>query len=602
MNRLPCVLLPALLLCGVHVRADEITPTEADQALLRLLAEDLDAQMRRSPTWASMRGDRRFDDQLGDPSPEAQLDALVDTQRRLAELEDLDPDQLSPRERVSAGLLRHELRGRVEAARFRGWLTPVSQIDGPQQWLPQLPQRLSFDRPEHLEAWVARLEAVPAYLDQTIANMRQGLAEGLTPPRLVMANAAEQALTQARAELVEHPELHPMFAPLAELDPDDPRAARGRRAIADGVIPAFRRLGEFLRDEYVPACRETIAASARPDGAEFYGWRVRHHTTLDLTPEEIHALGLSEVARIRAEMLETIARTDFTPPAGTAADPDAVFAAFVAFLRDDPRFYFTDPQDLLAAYRDVAKRVDAELPGLFGRLPRLPYGVRALPAEIAETAPTAYYYQGSSENGVPGWFMANTSKLDQRPRYEMIPLTLHEAVPGHHLQISLAHELDDLPEWRETLGYTVFVEGWALYAERLGLEMGGGPRGFYADPYDDFGRLSYEMWRAMRLVVDTGIHALGWTRQRAVEFMLSNSALSEDNVASEVDRYITWPGQALAYKLGELRIRALRARAEEALGEDFDLRAFHDALLEEGALPMSVLEAKIERWITEQRR
>lgn len=566
----------AALLFGILMRGD------AENArLLDLVREDLEALMRRSPTWASSRGDRRYDRLLDDLSPAAH-DAFVDDARaRLEALSRIDASGLSAENRLNARLLGYELRLRIDGARFRSEQTCIDQLSGPQRELPQLPEQLSFLTDEQREAWIARLEAVPAHLDQAIGNLRAGLREGRTPPRVVLRGVVEQAAVHASPDFEKAPERHAMYRPFADR-PADPASARAAAAIREKVVPAFRKLAAFLRDEYVPACRESIAATDRADGPDWYAFALRRHTTCAMTADEIHALGLSEVARIRGEMEAVIRRTGF------AGD----FAGFVEGLRKDPRFYFTRPEELLKGYRDVCKRVDAELPRMFGRLPRLPYGVREMPSYIAPASPTAYYYRGSLENGVPGWFIANTHRLDQRPKYEMIPLALHEAVPGHHLQIALSQEMEGRPEWRTLLDYTVYVEGWALYAERLGLEMG-----LYADPYDDFGRLSYEMWRALRLVVDTGIHARKWSRERAIDYMLANSALTRGNVESEVDRYIAWPGQAVAYKIGELRIRAIRERAEKALGARFDLRAFHDALLADGALPLDVLGERMDEWI-----
>lgn len=572
------------------------TPSQDDR-VLALLEEDYDALMARFPTWASVRGDRRFDDALTDVSPAAEAAWIDQARARLRRLAAIDRGKLSPRSLVNAELLEHELTRRLAGARFRDWLTPITQVDGPQQSLPQLPERLSFQGRPQLEAWVARLEKVPAHLQQVMSNMRAGLKEGLTPPRLVMARAAEQCATQARGAPAEHA----LFGPLRALAADDPLAVRGRAAIAR-VIEGFADLAHLLERDYVKGCREAIAATAREDGAAYYAFCLAEHSTLALSAQEVHDLGLAEVARIKGEMLEVIARAGFS-----ASEPDA-FARFVDHLRTDPRFYCQTADELLARYRDVAKRIDPELPRLFGRLPRNTYGVRAMPDFIAPSSPTAYYYSGSVENGTPGWFIANTHALDQRPTYEMVPLTLHEAVPGHHLQIALAQELAAagtaaaLPRWRGLLGYTAYVEGWALYAERLGLEMGApGSRGLYEDPFDDFGRLSYEMWRALRLAVDTGLHAFGWSRERAVAFMLENSALSRENVEREVDRYVAWPGQAVGYKLGELKLRALRAKAEAALGARFDLRAFHDLVLGEGAVPLGVLERMVDRWIAERK-
>jgi uncharacterized protein (DUF885 family) len=549
--------------------------------LHRLLQEDLEAQMRRSPTWATARGDRRYDHLLTDIGPEACRAWIEETKARKAAVAKIDLDELPAAEKTNARLLDYELSRRLESLTvFRPELMPVTQLGGPQRSLPQLASRITFSTDEHFEDYVARLELVPRYLEQVTANMRAGLAAGRTPPRVTLAKAAAQAFASATPVQETDPELHPMFPPFDAARRKGEIAARARKAIREGVIPAFRAFGKFLRDEYVPRCRVSIAS---PEN--WYRVQLARHTTLDLTADEIHATGRKEVARIRAEMMTVIARTDF--------EKKDDFRAFVDYLRSDPRFYFEDKEELLAGYRDIAKRIDAWMPRLFGKLPRLPYGVKEMPLYIATASPTAYYYSGSLETGMPGYFMANTFRLDQRPRYEMIPLTLHEAVPGHHHQIALAQEMEGVPEWRTLLGYTAFVEGWALYAERLGLEMGS----LLADPYDDFGRLSYEMWRAMRLVVDTGMHAKGWSRSQAVDYMLANSALTRQNVEREVDRYIAWPGQATAYKIGELRIRALRAQAEEQLGKKFDLRAFHDMLLEEGALPLPLLERRALAWI-----
>ncbi|MCK6459229.1 MAG: DUF885 domain-containing protein [Planctomycetes bacterium] len=567
--------LICLLLLGAPARAGD-----ADGKVLALLAEDLEEQMRRHPTWASERGDRRFDDLLTDESPEAMRDAVEHARLRLEALGAIDRTALSPAVATHAALLEHVLRERIGWAAFHPEQTPVTQLGGPQRDLPEMPAQLSFTTDKHFADYISRLDKVPAYLDQITANMRAGLAAGRTPPRVTMGAAAEQALANGTEAQAADPTTHAMYPPF--LRADHLLAPRAKAAIAQRVVPAFRKFGEFLRDEYIPKCRESISASSSVDGMEWYRAQLRHHTTLDLEPEAIHALGMKEVERIRAEMAEVIARTGF----------EGDFKAFTEHLRTDRRFYYTDAEDLLAGYRALAKRIDAEMPKLFGRLPRLPYGVKEMPAFIAPASPTAYYYRGSIENGVPGYFVANTFRLDQRPKYEMVPLTLHEAVPGHHHQIALSQELEGMPEWRTTLSFTAFVEGWGLYAERLGIEMG-----LYKDPYDDFGRLSYEMWRAMRLVVDTGIHAKGWARERAVEFMLGNSALTRQNVEREVDRYIAWPGQACAYKIGELKIRELRAAAERALEDRFDLRAFHDMLLEEGAIPLPLLEARAGAWI-----
>jgi uncharacterized protein (DUF885 family) len=558
-----------------------VAAADDNAKLLRLLVDDLDERMRRWPTWATSRGDRRFDDKLADLGSAAREAWIQHARQRLSALRELDRARLTAQNRTNAELLEYELERRIADQRFKPWQTPVTQMVGPQRDLPQLPSRMSFTKPKHFEDYLKRLEQVPAYLDQVIANLREGLAANNTPPRVVMDATVGQALLHGRDQYGKEPQTHAMYPPFRS---EGPMSARARELIAAKVAPAFRRLGEFLRDEYIPKCRATTAARDGAGGMAFYNHELRGFTTLPLTAKEIHEKGLAEVARIRAEMMQVIARSDA---------PHKDFDGFANYLRTDKRFYFTRKEDLLRGYRDVAKRVDAWMPRLFGKLPRLAYGVKEMPGYIAAASPTAYYYSGSLKNGVPGYFIANTYRLDQRPKYEMVPLTLHEAVPGHHHQIALAQELEDLPEWRTVIGYTAFSEGWALYSERLGLEMGD----LYADPYDDFGRLSYEMWRAMRLVVDTGLHAFGWSRDKAIAYMLGNSALSKTNVEKEVDRYIAWPGQATAYKIGELKIRELRKRAEDELGAKFDVRAFHDTVLVHGAIPLPVLERRVEAWI-----
>ncbi len=571
----------------------------ADEQLLKLLEEDLTAKRRADPISASSRGDRRFDRLLPDESAEGRAALLADARARLAMVEKINCDDLSPANRTNWALIRYDLQRRIERDKYREWQLAINQIDGLQNTLPQMPDQISFTSAQSLDDYLARLRAVPAYVDQTIANMREGVREKRVPPRVVMLGAVDQCLAQGEARYEKDPASHLMFKPFVGRDAK--LADDAKRVIGAEVVPAFRRLGEFLRDEYIPACRESTACADFPEGREYYDFLIRGFTTLELSAAQIHEVGVKEVARIRAEMMETIARSDY--PRKNELKGDELFRAFVEYLRTEPRFYFTEPEDLLNGYRAIAKVIDADMPRLFGKLPRLPYGIREMPSFIAPSSPTAYYYNGSLENGVAGYFIANTWRLDQRPKYEMVPLTLHEAVPGHHHQIALAQELMEsgLPEWRTTVGYTVFVEGWGLYAESLGLEMGDTPSpaglGLYADPYDNFGRHSYEMWRAMRLVVDTGMHALGWSRERAIQFMLDNSALTRTNIEREVDRYIAWPGQAVAYKIGELHIKMLRKKAETALGEKFDVRGFHDAVLGQGAVPLNELTRQVEEWM-----
>lgn len=583
--------------------------SDADRALLRLLDEDLENTKRASPVAASVRGDRRFDRQLADESEAGYLARARAANDMLVRLAAIDIEQLSDENRLNYALLERDLRDRASGARFKPWQISVTNLGGPQQDLVQMVDRLSFDTEEQKRDFLARLREFPRVVDQNIANLRAGIREGRVQPRTAVAATPEQAFSGATDAHLNDPATHPLYKPFRALDPNDPLAREAQQTIRDVVIPSMRTFGEFLRDEYVPAARESVGASEYPDGTAFYDYMLGVMTTTDLTASEIHEIGLKEVARIRAEMMDTIRRSDFMErnearsASGGGADDERLFRAFIEHLRTDERFYAKTEDELLAAYRDAAKRADAWMPRLFRTLPRLPYGVREMPAFMAPSAPTAYYLSGSLENGVSGTFIANTHQLNTRPLYEVVALTLHEAVPGHHHQIALAQELESVHEWRTWQGYTGFIEGWGLYSERLGLEMERSPenpKGMYQDPYDDFGRLSYEMWRALRLVVDTGMHSKGWTRDRAIEFMASNSGLSRKNIENEVDRYIGWPGQATAYKIGELKIRELRAMAERELGEAFDVREFHDVVLLSGSVPLDVLERKAVDWVRER--
>lgn len=509
------------------------------------------------------------------------------------ELQAIDPSQLPPADRIDRELLLRELELGIRSFDFGRWLAPVDARNGPQIEIPQFADHVAFERPEDYVNYGKRFSAVPQSISDIEARLREGRARGILPPMACM----EGVLQQFNAVLAS--KLQSTGAPLREA------AVRYGDLFAAPLLADWERdrgqaldalatLRTSLEQDYLPSCRATVGCWDAPDGAAYYAFELSRFTTTDLTPDQVHALGLSEVARIRAEMLEVIGRTDWAAdPARAALEPDARFAAFIAYLRSDPRFYHTSAQDLLAGYRDICKRVDAELPRYFKVLPRCPYGVREIPRFMAPQQTTAYYMPGSIAGGLPGWFYANTFALDQRPTYEMIPLALHEAVPGHHLQIMLAEEMTGSRHFRKGIDSTAFVEGWALYSERIGIDMGF----FRDDPYADFGRLLYEMWRATRLVVDTGIHHLRWERRQAIDFMKANTALSELNIAREVDRYIAWPGQACAYKIGELCIRGLRQEAEAALTDRFDIRGFHDAVLGAGPLPLPLLETRVREWI-----
>jgi uncharacterized protein (DUF885 family) len=574
-------------------------------ALIALLDEQVEYLHREDPVSASKRGDDRYADQLPDASPEGTQRRLAELSDRLRRLEAIDAAGLGEADRTDAALLRYDLTRQLDGARFHREQLPISSLAGPHVDLPQMWQSLRFSRPRDYTDYASRLEKVPGLIRQQVRQMRLGLEAGRVPPKVTVAMAVMQCRVHATERVEQDPATSAFYGPFAGR-PEDEAAARARRAIADGIVPAYRELADFLEREYIPRCRDSVGASEGVDGPALYDFAVRAHTTLDLTAEQVHRTGLDEVARITAEMMGVIARSDF--PRRTELAGDELLAAFIQYLRTDPRFYYSSPQDLLDGYALIAKRIDPELPRLFGRLPRNTYGVRPLPEFAAASSPTAFYYPGSIKGGVPGYFMVNTYRLDQRPRYSMIALTIHEAVPGHHLQIALADELEGQHEYRSWLGFTAFVEGWGLYSERLGLEMGGAydaggrpPGGLYADPYDDFGRLSFEMWRACRLVVDTGIHAKGWSRQRAIDYMLAHTALARYDVEREVDRYISWPGQATGYKIGELKIRELRALAERELASRFDIRAFHDTVLGAGAIPLPLLEERVRAWIDRSR-
>ena len=504
--------------------------------------------------------------------------------RALRVLATIDREQLNATDRVSHDIFRRRAMEADEGNRFPAELWQVHQMGGIQQDAAQLLRGMPAVTPAHFENQLARLRALPAQVDQVIALLEEGLARGITPPQVVLSDVP----AQVRNQVPEEPFQSPLLAAFVDLPPTVPgetglelRAA-AVKAYTEEVRPAFRRLEEFLRDRYIPGARQAIAATDLPDGAAWYAWQIRTQTTTDLTPRQIHEIGLAEVKRIRAGMERVKAQTGF---AGTLQE-------FFVHLRTDPRFFFTDKEDLLRAYRDIAKRADPQLMKLFKTLPRTPYGVLPVPAYAEKSQTTAYYYPSAPDAGRPGYFFANTYALETRPKWEMEPLTLHEAVPGHHLQIALAQEMTDLPEFRRHTRYTAFTEGWGLYAESLGEEMG-----FYTDPYAKFGQLTYEMWRAIRLVVDTGMHALGWSRQQAIDYFKENAGKSEHDITVEVDRYIVWPGQALAYKLGELKIKELRAHAEQELGAKFDVRLFHDEVLRNGAVPLDVLETHIKEWV-----
>jgi len=552
--------------------------------LRRLFDEAWEFDLREDPLYATQVGDHRYDDRLPRATAADWTRRLEKEREFLKKLELIDAAQLAPRERMSREIFARLRQDQVAEYEFRAYLTPITNRSGFHVEFPELAKNLRFRSVRDYENFLKRLAAFGQYADDHIELMREGLRTGMALPAVALA-AYEPPI---KAQIVDDPSESLLFEPFERfpdaIDQADAQrlADSARRAIADSVVPGYRRFLEFMRDEYVPHARGQIAASALPKGREFYRHRVRQFTTLDLTPEEVHEVGQSEVSRIRKEMEQAIRDAEFKGD----------FAAFVAFLRSDPRFYVETPDQLLKEVALTLKRMDGQLPKLFKTLPRTPYGIREIPAYIAPSTTTAYYQPPPGDGTLAGFYYVNTFNLKSRPLYEIEALSLHEAVPGHHLQIARQQELKDLPNFQRFAGFTAFVEGWGLYAERLGLETG-----FYQDPYSNFGRLSYEMWRACRLVVDTGMHYLGWTREQAIEFMAANTALTKLNIVNEVDRYIAWPGQALAYKTGELKFRELRRKAERRLGERFDVREFHDVVLGSGAVPLAVLERIVDEYL-----
>ena len=560
----------------------------ADQALANFLAREWNYTMEQNPTWASSLGDRRFNDRWPDESLDAIAARHEHDRKTLADLQAIDRAALSPANQLNYDLYLRNLQTEIEGYRFRFFLCPLSQQGGVQD-ADETINNLRFTTRKDYEDWMARLEKLPAYVEQNTALMRQGIREKIVLPKIVMGRIPAQIAKQ----IVDKPEDSPFYRPFKTLPPNlspaEEQALRDHalRVIGSAVIPAYRQFADFFAKEYLPACYDGVGIWQRPDGAAAYAFDARQHTTTDLTPEQIHQIGLDEVARIHGEMEALKSQVGF----------QGGLPEFFQFLRTDPQFFYKTRAELYDAYKVQAKTTDPLLPKLFKVLPRNPYGVEPIPAAIAPDTYTAFYRPGSLEAGRAGMFCVNLYKPETRPKWEMTALALHESVPGHHLQISLAQEQGTLPEFRRHGwgDYTAFVEGWALYAEFLGEEMGE-----YDTPYKKFGELTYEMWRAVRLVVDTGIHYYHWDRQQAIDYFMANAPKTELDITNEVDRYIAWPGQALAYKIGQLKIKELRARAQAQLGPKFDVREFHEAVLVGGALPLDVLEKRIDAWIEER--
>jgi uncharacterized protein (DUF885 family) len=578
--RTPSRLLACLALSCVTATA---LAGDASAALQRLFDDERAFLWQADPLAATYDGIHDYDDRLPSVTPDEQERRLRADEGFLQRLRGIDRASLAPQEQVSYDLFDFMVTQRVSLARHREWRMPLNSDSGFHADVLQMHEAANPRSVQDYERYIARLNDLPRYFDENIANMREGVRDGFTLP----AEILEGVSSIVAAEQFATAEDCPLFRPFAAFPASVPAserarlAAAGRQAVEQSVIPAYARFQEFFEREYRPQARRSIGASGLPGGREYYADLVRYFTTLpDATPAQVHAIGLAEVARIRAEMEAIVREVGF----------EGSFAEFLSFLRTDPQFYARTPEQLLREAAWITKEVDGRLPELFGRMPRTPFTVKPVPEQLAPNYTGGRYNPGAM--GGAGEYWVNTYALDKRPLYVLPSLTLHEAVPGHHMQGALARELENVPRFRLNFYPHAFGEGWGLYAEKLGEELG-----VYHTPYQRFGRLTYEMWRACRLVVDTGMHSQGWTRQQALDYLTANTALSTHEIRTEVDRYIAWPGQALAYKIGELEILRLRARAESALGARFDVRAFHDAVLENGGVTLPVLEQRIEALI-----
>jgi len=577
----PFLLAFALLTAPLAASAEAVADLHA------LFDREWQRDLADNPLYATYYGETRYNDRWPDISPAAQTTREAADARVLEDLARIPRDALPAAEQLNNDLFRHEYETRRGALPFHREYYSIEASSGPQS-LNEVAELMPFKTVADYEAWLSRMRAIPAYLDEYGQRLRRGAAGKRTQPRAVM----ERVLGPLAKQVADRPEDSPFFErfrafpeaiPVAERER---LAAEAKQVIAESVIPAYRRFQAIFRDEYLPATRESVGLWDTPDGREHYKYLARYHTTTGLTPEEIHAIGLREVARNRTEMQQVMDEVGFQ---GSLTD-------FFQHLRTDPKFYYGTGEELFRAYAYIVKMIDPELPKLFGKLYRTPFGLRPIPDNSAPNTTTAYYSGPSLDGSRPGYYYVNLYRPEVRPKYEMEVLSVHEAAPGHHLQIALAQEQTDLPIFRRAGGYTAYIEGWGLYSERLGYDLG-----LYKDPYSRFGQLTYDQWRAVRLVVDTGLHYMGWTRQQAIDYFMANAAKTEADIVNEIDRYISDPGQALAYKIGQLKFLELRARAEQALGDRYDIRAFHDTVLATGAVPLDILERTVDDWIAAQK-
>lgn len=558
-------------------------PADAAKALNQLFADEWERGLVESPENASYNGDQRFNDRWSDNSLAAIAKREGEDRAALDKLHAIDRAVLSPADQLDYDTFDWQLQRSIERQKFREYLQPVGHQGGVQT-ADGIAEVLPFASTQDYRDWLKRMDAVPTLVEQSIALMREGVKAGAMPPKVLM----QRVPGQIAAQVVDDSTKSPFYRPFLKFADGVPVAdrpalqAEAKRVIQARIVPAYRRLATYFNEEYLPKARDSIAAADLPDGKAYYDFLARYYTTTDLAATQIHQIGLKEVARIRAEMVKVKDETGFK---GSMAE-------FFTYLRNDPKFFEKTPEALLTHYRAIAKRIDPELVKVFKTIPRLPYGVRPIPDNIAPDTTTAYYQGGATDGTRPGYYYVNLYKPEVRPTWEMMPLSLHEAVPGHHFQFARALELPDAPMFRRTAYFVAYGEGWGLYAEQLGYDMG-----LYDDPYDRFGQLTYEMWRAVRLVVDTGMHAMDWSREKAIAYFKDNAAKTDQDIVNEIDRYIGTPGQALAYKIGQMKISELRARARRELGPKFDLREYNDAVLETGSVPLDALERHIDAWI-----
>jgi len=557
------------------------------KALNQIFKDYWEDNLAHSPEFASSLGDKRWNDQISDYSVKAVNQGLEREQGFLNRLAAIDTAGLTDQEKISRDLLLRQFAEDQEAAEFKEWEMPVNQLGGIQTTYADLVSQLTFSTVKDYDDWIARLHKIPTAFDQVTANMALGVQDHRMPPQYLMAKVLDQVKTMAAQKPEDSPFATPLKSLPAAIKPTEQQRIKedALDAIAHDVLPAYLRFARFLEVTYVPACRTDPGISAIPDGAKYYKFLIHRSTTTDLTAEQIHQIGLDEVKRDEAEMLVIAQKMGFSD-----------LASFRKSLDSNPKLKATSGDQLLAAYKSYIGPMQAKLPQLFGRLPKAPLEVVPVPEYLEKVMYPAYYEEGTPDGSRPGRLRVNRYNATDRNLYAIEAVAYHEGIPGHHLQISIAQELEDVPTFRKFQGYTAFVEGWALYSERLGKEVG-----FYQDPYSDYGRLQADMWRAIRLVVDTGVHSQHWTRDQVVQYFHDHSNIEESTVQTETDRYIGWPAQALAYKLGQLKILELRDRAKKALGDKFDLRAFHDQVLDSGALPLDVLSDRIDAWIAKQK-